>query len=70
MLAISLQLGPPLPLETSKGSGFAHFLLDYGAEFNLMFVVSRDQEHHVRPIPANAADGVAQSPAECRLTRT
>ncbi len=33
-----LQLNPPLPLETSKGSAIAHFLIDYGIEDNLMWV--------------------------------
>lgn len=33
-----LQLNPPLPLDTPKGSALAHFLLDYGVEHNLMWV--------------------------------
>jgi hypothetical protein len=34
-----LQLNPTLPLVTSKGDGFAHFLIDYGQEHNLIWVV-------------------------------
>ena len=37
-----LQLNPPLPLNTPKGPGLAHFLIDYGAEFNLMWTVFLD----------------------------
>ena len=33
------QLNPPLPLETSKGPGLAHFVIDYGAEADLLWVV-------------------------------
>lgn len=34
-----LQLSPPLPLETPKGRGWAHFLLDYSQEHDLLWVV-------------------------------
>ncbi len=34
-----LQLDPPIPLMTPKGEGYAHVLLDYGAEMNIMWVV-------------------------------
>ncbi len=37
-----LQLDPPLPVVTPKGSGVAHILIDYGAEFNLMWTVFID----------------------------
>lgn len=37
-----LQLNPPIPLETPKGSGFAHFLIDYGQEHHLFWVVFID----------------------------
>ena len=33
------QLNPPLPLETSKGAGLAHFVIDYGPESELLWVV-------------------------------
>ena len=34
-----LQLNPPLPMNTPKGEGFAHFLLDYGPESDLYWAV-------------------------------
>lgn len=34
-----LQLDPCLPLVTVKGKGFAHFLIDYGQEHDLIWVV-------------------------------
>lgn len=34
-----LQLDPPLPMETSRGAGLAHFMIDYGPESHLMWVV-------------------------------
>lgn len=34
-----IQLNPPLPLNTPKGEGLAHFLIDYGIEDNLYWVV-------------------------------
>lgn len=34
-----LQLNPPLPMTTSKGQGFAHFLIDYSQEHDLIWVV-------------------------------
>lgn len=37
-----IQLNPPLPLKTPKGSGLCHFLIDYGIEHNLQWVVFID----------------------------
>jgi hypothetical protein len=37
-----IQLNPPIPLETPKGKGYAHFILDYGIEYNLMWVCFLD----------------------------
>lgn len=37
-----LQLNPPLPLTTSRGAGLAHFLIDYGAEHHLLWVIADD----------------------------
>ena len=34
-----LQLNPPLPVATVKGPGYAHFLIDYGQEHHLIWVV-------------------------------
>jgi len=33
-----LQLHTPIPVETPKGAGFAHLIIDYGQEHNLLFV--------------------------------
>lgn len=33
------QLNPPIPLETPKGQGLAHFLIDYSIEHDLYWVV-------------------------------
>lgn len=33
------QLNPPLPLETPKGRGWAHAIIDYSQEHNLLWVV-------------------------------
>lgn len=38
-----VQLNPPLPLETSKGGGWAHFVIDYGPEYALLWVVFMDE---------------------------
>ena len=37
-----LQLNPPMPMETPKGKGLAHFLIDYGAEHHLLWTVFID----------------------------
>ena len=37
-----LQLDPPIPLETPKGRGLAHFVVDYGPEHHLMWTVFLD----------------------------
>lgn len=37
-----LQLDPPLPMRTPKGDGLAHFVIDYGAENHLIWVVFSD----------------------------
>lgn len=37
-----LQLDPPLPVQTPKGDGLAHLIIDYGPEHHLMWVVFLD----------------------------
>ncbi len=37
-----LQLDPPLPVTTPKGSALAHVLIDYGPEHNLLWVCFQD----------------------------
>jgi hypothetical protein len=34
-----IQLNPPLPIQTPKGAGIAHVLIDYGIEDDLYWVV-------------------------------
>lgn len=37
-----LQLDPPIPLETPKGSALAYVLIDYGPDYDLMWVCFND----------------------------
>ena len=37
------QLDPPIPLDTPKGPALAHLVIDYGVEYNLMWVCFDDQ---------------------------
>jgi hypothetical protein len=37
-----IQLKPPLPLISPRGKCYAHFLIDYGSEENLMWVTFDD----------------------------
>jgi len=37
-----LQLDPPLPVLTPKGSAWAHVLIDYGPEADIMWVCFQD----------------------------
>jgi hypothetical protein len=38
-----IQLDPPIPLISPKGKGIAHFLIDYGIEYDLMWVIAIDE---------------------------
>lgn len=42
-----LQLNPPIPLSTPKGNGLAWAIIDYGPEFNLMWVVAIDETREI-----------------------
>jgi hypothetical protein len=37
-----LQLNPPIPVVTVKGKGLAYVLIDYGPDYDLMWVVFQD----------------------------
>jgi hypothetical protein len=37
-----LQLNPAIPLETPKGKGFAHFIIDYSQEHEMIWIVFID----------------------------
>ena len=45
------QLDPPLPLQTPKGDGLAHFVIDYGPETDLMWVVFMDADGACWTVP-------------------
>jgi hypothetical protein len=45
------QLNPPLPLSTSKGPGLAHFVIDYGPESDLLWVVFMDEDGSCWSVP-------------------
>jgi hypothetical protein len=45
------QLNPPLPLDTTKGEGWAHFLIDYGPESALFWVVFMDKDGACWTVP-------------------
>jgi hypothetical protein len=45
------QLNPPLPMETTKGGGWAHFVIDYGPEAALLWVVFMDADGACWTVP-------------------
>jgi hypothetical protein len=45
------QLNPPLPVETPKGGGWAHFVIDYGPESALLWVVFMDADGACWTVP-------------------
>lgn len=45
------QLNPPLPMTTPRGPGLAHFVLDYGPEAHLMWVVFLDADGACWTVP-------------------
>ena len=45
------QLNPPLPLTTPKGDGLAHFVIDYGPEHHLLWVVFMDADGTCWTVP-------------------
>jgi hypothetical protein len=45
------QLNPPLPLHTAKGAGSAHFVIDYGPEHDLVWVVFMDKDGACWSVP-------------------
>ena len=38
-----IQLDPVIPMETPKGKGYAHFLIDYSQEHNIHWIVFIDE---------------------------
>lgn len=45
------QLKPPLPMTTPRGPGLAHFVIDYGPEAHLMWVVFLDEDGQCWTVP-------------------
>lgn len=45
------QLNPPLALDTVKGQGWAHFVVDYGPEHDLLWVVFMDKDGACWTVP-------------------
>jgi hypothetical protein len=46
-----VQLNPPLHMETPKGPGLAHFVIDYGPEADLFWVVFMDADGACWTVP-------------------
>ncbi|MBS7809309.1 hypothetical protein KHU32_00070 [Roseococcus sp. XZZS9] len=46
-----IQLNPPLPMTTPHGPGWAHFMIDYGVESHLMWVVFMDADGACWTVP-------------------
>lgn len=49
--AMIQQLDPPLPMTTPRGAGLAHFLIDYGPESHLLWVVFLDADGSCWSVP-------------------
>ena len=47
-----LQLHTPIPVETPKGAAFAHLIIDYGQEHNLLFVCFLNESGESWTFPA------------------
>lgn len=46
-----LQLNPPIPVYTPKGKGWAHVLIDYSQEHDLLWVVFLDETGECWTLP-------------------
>jgi hypothetical protein len=51
MSEVITRLSPPIPLNTAKGPGFAHFMISYGAENDLYWVIFRDDGKGIWHVP-------------------
>ena len=38
-----LQLNPPIPIVTPRGKGMAQMIIDYGTDYDLLWVVFQDE---------------------------
>lgn len=48
---LMLQLNPPIPVVTPKGKGWAHVLIDYSQEHDLLWVVFLDESGECWTLP-------------------
>lgn len=48
-----LQLNPPLHMQTPKGAGYAHFVIDYSQEDHLIWIVFMDKDGACWNVPNN-----------------
>jgi hypothetical protein len=55
---VLVQLNPPLPLTTPKGTALAHAVIDYGPEYHLIFVCIQDATGEVWSWPNPDVRGV------------
>lgn len=46
-----LQLDPPIPMNCPKGDGLAIFVIDYGIEHSLMWVIGIDNNREIWTFP-------------------
>ncbi len=46
-----LQLEPPIPVETARGKGLAHIVIDPGIEHHLLWVVFLDESRECWTFP-------------------
>lgn len=46
-----LQLNPPLPVYTPRGTGVAHLAIDYGLEHDILWVVALDSDGQFWVVP-------------------
>lgn len=53
-----LQLNPSIPLDTSKGRGEAHFILDYGKEDDIIWGVFLDSNGECWWVPNNEVKAI------------
>lgn len=50
-MQIVTQLNPPIPMNCPKGKGLAHFVIDYGLENNLYWVIFIDDTGEIWTYP-------------------
>jgi hypothetical protein len=46
-----IQLNPPVPVETPKGEGVAVVLIDYGPDYDLLWVVMQSESRECWTVP-------------------